>query len=1658
MLFRSTTHVPPVIRVFLSSTFADMENERTYFNEVLVPRLNRLCADRGVSFFSIDLRWGITEEQQMDGQVLPICLSEIDRCRPYFIGILGNRYGSLMESVPPAITESIPWLKGREGTSITELEMLYAVLDYEQETPATYASFYFRDPDLTEAWYGPSEEDPHIGALKQRIAGNETVTHASYRTVEEFGDLVMRDILSWCDKAFPVPEKISEVRREWYDSELMRHYVPIRESHSFLDAYVKESRRSLLLHGTGERGKTSLLTAWQPREGSKLLINCGSDDSLRYWPTVVKTLIRELMAMKEETIMPSRRLKSILFRGMLSSKGEQGIDGEELYFQNQKWLEEYRLAFLEWITELKTSRPVCVVINDLDLDDDERTMMLSWLPVETRGSIRFICSTNREETVELAEIKGWNCKEMPPFTRENADLYFTSYLSVFGKSLSSEQSARLLDSPISRHAGHLRAAADFLINHGRFHNLDKLLADLNGLPDRTAFYPYLLEYLLGETARETAEAVDTVLALLLECPVSLNEQECYCLAGRFVSLTPFIWAAVSSILEQLHVIKGDYWNLTGHGLRAAVAMRTSPETVNAIREILGDYFVEMVKAAEEDGESGLTKRRITSVAKAALELYRKAGKNDKLLDALRHRGILLSLCYMEKPSIRAAWLHLILESDLDVPETLYGIFREILAEYGSDHVLTETVADLFADLELTTRIQDVNRAMGKRVGGSIHADYDLLSFGFISFMRDFLTETRDMDSRGCLKLISKALEEHPEFTDVEVCQLLNRKAMHEQNLGDKKEMLATVNRYFEAALRSGNLYEFLQAMDYRASVLYFHDRDSEAYALMEKLCGLYLSHGEFRHYVCCLNDMGNALTSMERHSEATALYERCQAIWTKVGQEDEADLVYVNMCNALHLQGKNEEALRRARLLYERQNAEDKSRLQAQLICNMGYYAFLLKEYAAAEDYLMQAKDIAEKTDRDPIYKKAVSMLGKIYTKTGLHMKGFTLMEGAMSTMWERGDLSFVLDSLDSACNFLRMCNHVRQAGNLWEAWRKKFYAVKGGRDLFDQRENANAFDSRETERLREALAMAKSEEDPLGIARAYVDLARSLREEEPTEFCRCLYTAADLYAVHEDHTGLLQVVTLLLTDCIKNGRADGDYLTKIFSHTADPVVLDVVGIWLELGEWGDEDSCRAKDRADFDRLLLSTLPMIATHTELTVACWTDLIDLSVQYASASTLLRILAEAPQNDRGMLEYLLETAFLKDMTVRIDAMKADYQGPETLRLLDFYERATEFLSAIASNNTGVVAGNIAIIYRRRKDQDKTLYYHRLSMEDYLRQGIPYDALIEKMNLATAYREFGRPDEAIAVLREALSEAEAQNIQGILGSIAGNLAAVLRDRGKPEDHEEIMACFAVEECYFREQDMARDLAISLINQTAYHLMRHDADQASPKLNEAREIIRGYRFKEFYQALAAMEAMVTDLNRSRDDHDTSDEPNDLDDPGDSHAEKNLSEEAARAFFEELLAVNDQFELKNLYVEDGYWNADCFLTKPMEVFFTKLRLMILSGRDNEVIFGALFSPARYASSARENLKAYVDWSNTLTFYEMTLRDGCDVQAVYRIRAANREELKERFHFYIQLWTADCLAMAMASVGMELASCQSLKLTVLNMDDDDDDGDGGGDE
>jgi hypothetical protein len=85
-------------RIFVSSTFSDLKEERNALQKYVFPRLRELCMQHGCRFQAIDLRWGVSEEAGLDQQTVKICLQEIKRCqtitpRPNFVVLLGDRYG-----------------------------------------------------------------------------------------------------------------------------------------------------------------------------------------------------------------------------------------------------------------------------------------------------------------------------------------------------------------------------------------------------------------------------------------------------------------------------------------------------------------------------------------------------------------------------------------------------------------------------------------------------------------------------------------------------------------------------------------------------------------------------------------------------------------------------------------------------------------------------------------------------------------------------------------------------------------------------------------------------------------------------------------------------------------------------------------------------------------------------------------------------------------------------------------------------------------------------------------------------------------------------------------------------------------------------------------------------------------------------------------------------------------------------------------------------------------------------------------------------------------------------------------------------------------------------------------------------------------------------
>jgi hypothetical protein len=169
-----------VVRIFLSSTFRDFGEERDLLVRKVFPSLRAKLQSRFVDLVDVDLRWGITEEEAERGEVLPICLSEIDRARPYFIGFLGERYGWVPppNAYPSHVLESQAWLEEhRGGKSVTELEILHGVLNNPHMEGR--ALFYFRSLEYSSSKGGDYIASSPDDEARQSTL-KETIRHSGF--------------------------------------------------------------------------------------------------------------------------------------------------------------------------------------------------------------------------------------------------------------------------------------------------------------------------------------------------------------------------------------------------------------------------------------------------------------------------------------------------------------------------------------------------------------------------------------------------------------------------------------------------------------------------------------------------------------------------------------------------------------------------------------------------------------------------------------------------------------------------------------------------------------------------------------------------------------------------------------------------------------------------------------------------------------------------------------------------------------------------------------------------------------------------------------------------------------------------------------------------------------------------------------------------------------------------------------------------------------------------------------------------------------------------------------------------------------------------------------------------------------------------------------
>lgn len=240
------------MRIFISSTFRNMQKIRDVLMCKVFPLMQREADERQVRLIPIDLRWGITEEESQSGKVIGICLDEIDKASPFFIGIIGGKYGwtpcnkdyardSLLEIKSPLISKAL-----EEGLSVTELEIKYGV----EWRPYSDDAIIFINP-LSIC------ENDNQEFLQRWIMDSGAFNYKEFTETEELAELTEKHIRGLLDKYYPIAENNnpdSELRKLANLTYPLRHfYLEDEKISDPIESFLRKSDKNTLLI-TGEEG------------------------------------------------------------------------------------------------------------------------------------------------------------------------------------------------------------------------------------------------------------------------------------------------------------------------------------------------------------------------------------------------------------------------------------------------------------------------------------------------------------------------------------------------------------------------------------------------------------------------------------------------------------------------------------------------------------------------------------------------------------------------------------------------------------------------------------------------------------------------------------------------------------------------------------------------------------------------------------------------------------------------------------------------------------------------------------------------------------------------------------------------------------------------------------------------------------------------------------------------------------------------------------------------------------------------------------------------------------------------------------------------------------------------------------------------------------
>jgi len=500
------------IRVFISSTFQDMQDERDYLMRRTFPKLRKLAAERDVTLTELDLRWGITEEEAQSGKVVEICLREIENSIPFFIGIIGNRYGWVprRKDIGANVTDRFRDVEGYldRGLSVTEMEMQFGVLDRKEDD--LHAYFYIKEQEETQ-------DNPEMLNKLKTAVEQSRYPSSKYASPEDLANQVEQAFTALLDELFP-QGNLSELEKERigqrsFMNQLSQTYVRDESNFRVLDEWLGDwSKHQMVVTGESGLGKSALIANW----------------------------LCEKLQQKER---PYRIIYHFVGNGGSLSSKEHLINVlcSEIYDQ-YGWTDDDPLSNDEeelnnlFLRIAANGRPLLIVIDGINqLTDIENSKLLNWLPAPCRNTKMLFSTLEGDRTMGVFRQRRYPVFTLMPLDEVRRRQLIKDYLWIsYSKKLSDPQIDRIVSDPQNTNTLVLRTLLDELVGFSNFEQLDERIDYFLRHDSIESFYQAVLLMYENEFG---FEIVRHLLTLLSVSKNGLTEDELLTVAGSLKRLT-----------------------------------------------------------------------------------------------------------------------------------------------------------------------------------------------------------------------------------------------------------------------------------------------------------------------------------------------------------------------------------------------------------------------------------------------------------------------------------------------------------------------------------------------------------------------------------------------------------------------------------------------------------------------------------------------------------------------------------------------------------------------------------------------------------------------------------------------------------------------------------------------------------------------------------------------------------------------------------------------------------------------------------------------------------------------------------------------------------------------------------------------------------------